>query len=301
MILGIDIGGSHIKSAIIDENYNLSEKRSTDTPQETTPNNLIQLITEIIQSYAQDFDFEKVGIGYPAAIDKDGNILDTPNIKGVNNISLKEQISQKTNKSVYVINDANAAALSELKIGVGVDLNNFIMLTLGTGIGGSIVINNNLFTGDLGTAGEFGFSLANFNTNEVKIFEKVFSKSSILEIANKNSALFPNTIFNGIDEFTPKELSDAVKIGDDLAILTLSESGLLLGRGLASIVNILGITNVIFGGGLSKLNEILFIKAKSEMNAYLIEPLKGKVHFLYSKYENDSGMIGAAINAENLK
>lgn len=297
MILGIDIGGSHIKSALVDKDYKLLDKRSIDTHHKTNSKDFINLIADIIKSYTLENEFSIVGIGYPASIDNNKKIFDTPNIDGLSEISLVEELNEQTGKKIDIINDANAAAIAELNLGIGKNLDNFLMFTLGTGIGGAIVINKNLFKGDYGTAGEFGHSLANLNSEKVKLFENLFSKSSIIEISKKNSILFPNSIFNDIDEYTPKELSDAVNIGDDLSILTLSEAGQILGRGIASIINITGITNVIIGGGLSKLNSVLFNKAEEELNRNLIKAIKGKTKLHFSTYENDSGIIGAAINA----
>ncbi len=160
--LGIDIGGTNLKFAIIDENYNLITFKNLKLPiQENREAILNSIIKQINNLYIDYSNISTIGIGVPGIVNDDGYIVVSPNIPQFSDLHIAEYFVQKINQnrriqSIKVDNDANVAALTELKIGKGMGKSNFIYLTIGTGLGGAIILNHRIFRGDYGSAGEIG-------------------------------------------------------------------------------------------------------------------------------------------------
>src|SRR3989339_583806 len=157
MYLGIDIGGTNLKSGIVDENGNLIEQLSIPTNAENGPDAVINNIKNIIQEARNNFpDLKSVGIGVPGVVTDEGVVRISPNLPGWVDQPLKKKLTDIISIPIAIDNDANTAAVAELELGAGKGLNNFIYITLGTGVGGAIIINRNIFRGDTGGAGEIG-------------------------------------------------------------------------------------------------------------------------------------------------
>lgn len=291
MYIGIDIGATYTKYGVIDENNVVMHKGKVQTPNPLQIYDIEYIIANnISKSLNKSQKILSIGIGLPAIV-HNKIPQESTNLLIENFHLLSDFLSEKYSCNIIIENDAKCAAYSELKLNNLPD--NFIFITLGTGIGGAIVINKKIFKGDLSNSGEFGHLI--FSHDKGIYFEKYFNHKAITEYTKNELHNFPNSILNQLNNFEFNEISDVASKGDDLAIVVLNHFGKILGKGLASIVNTIGILNILFGGGVSLSNKYLFEIAEKEMNKHLISFLKGKVKLHFSKFNNDSGFIGAAL------
>jgi glucokinase len=291
MILGIDVGGTSIKYGIFDNRYSLKEKSSVPTQGDLGPEQIINKIAGLIN----DFPHHYVGIGFPSVVSETGFVHIAPNLTNFKNIDLKNKLKGKTGRQISIDNDANCAALAELYLGHGKGKSNFIYATLGTGIGGAIIINSQLYHGDNMGAGEIGYSILNFDetrenqqTNRIGILEDYIGLPRILDyyedlVGARNPSM----------EMISKYADD----GDPISKKVLEYYGEKLGFGLGSIMNILDIKTVIIGGGISRCTDIMYQKLNQTLDNRLLPQLGKDYSIVKAKFLSDAGIYGAAILA----
>ncbi len=256
IVLGIDIGGTYLKigrvenGVIVKQTFNCVDSKATE---EETLFSLFEAIDSIINS-----DVTAIGIGVPAVVDPiTGVVYDVQNIPSWKEVALKEIVEQRYNLPVYLNNDANCFALGEKIFGKGKDYENFIGLSIGTGIGMGIIINNNLYNGVLCGAGEVGM---------------LAYKDGIME--EYSSSFF----FSKNYHQTAEELSLNAAEGDEKALQAYSEFGLHLGECIKSILYMYAPEAIILGGSISKsfslFKESMELSLKSFAYQKQIEDLK---------------------------
>ena len=268
MILSLDIGGTNIRSAIVTKTK-LSEYKKIKTPKRKKQ--IIKLIKEIIESYKKP---DKICISL-AGIIRNKKIQHALNTN-INELNLSKILKEKFRIPIYLDNDANCAGLAELSYGTGKNLNNFILLTLGTGIGGAIIINKKLYRGN-GAAGEIGSMII----QDKKIFEDFASGNASIELAKKIGL-----------KTTSSEIELKADKGDKKALAVYQQIGEFLGIGLANLAHIFDPDAIILGGGFSRVKHIHSPAKKTFEKLYDIPP---KPKILKTKFGDDAGLIGAAL------
>ncbi|PIN89981.1 hypothetical protein COU60_02715 [Candidatus Pacearchaeota archaeon CG10_big_fil_rev_8_21_14_0_10_34_76] len=251
MILTLDIGGTHIRIAII-SNGKIKDKRQIPTPKKKSE--IISSIENLISSYDLS-KIENISLGVPGTI-KNNKIIGANNTD-INGLDFKKILQKKFGLPIFIDNDANCAALGEIHYGHGKKYRNFIMLTLGTGIGGAIIISRKIFRGN-SSAGEFCNMLI-----DKKRFEESVSASTLRKIA-KNSGM----------------KNAYTKIGEKLGI------------GILNLTYVLDPEIVILGGGISNAKDIYppIQKIMKEKDI-----LKRNIHVIKAKLGNNAGLIGASL------
>lgn len=306
-VIGVDIGGTNLRAASIDRNGNiLSRKtRSSDAKKgiEYVMENLISLLTEIVEYES----VSGIGIGIPGIIDVDKGILtQAPNISEVTDYPIKEKLIRELGPAIDVTieNDANCAALGEWWLGAGKDTNSLIILTLGTGLGGGIILNGRLWRGVNGMAGEIGHMTIDpdgpkCNCGNYGCLESFASAEAIRRmveegLADKNV----KTVLRGDVKQTnkhdiPEIVGRAAKGGDRFALGIWESFGRALGIGIANLTNLLNVEMIIIGGGLSNswdlFKDIVIKEAKSRG---LRAPMEN-VKIRKCKLGDDAGLLGA--------
>jgi glucokinase len=298
MYLGIDVGGTNLKIGLFDNNITLLDKRQEFTPSDFEPSYLIRrLVLLINEQIIKHEDIQAIGIGFPGVITKKGEVLISPNLPQWKDVPLLEELRHYVKYPIYLENDAKTAAIAEMTVGNGKDFNNFIYITLGTGIGGAVIINREIYRGETSNAGEIGHVIINaFEKNPDRlafrtgVLEYYAGREAIIERAKKK--LLNTNQF----EFDVAEISTLANMGDDVAKEIIRETGYLIGIGLVSAVNLFDIPNIIIGGGISK-SDILINEITATVKKRALPHISAKLIVKKAFFSGNTGLYGAALLA----
>ena len=299
---GIDIGGTTVKIGLFQTDGTLLDKweivtRTANGGEAILPDIAESVLSKLNEKGIQKEDVVGLGVGVPAAT-KDGIVNSTSNI-GWGYKNVKKELEELTGYHVNVGNDANVAALGEMWKGGGQGYQNQIMVTLGTGVGGGIIIDGHIHTGIRGAGGEIGHLCVQEGETEVcgcgrtGCLEQYASATGIVRLAKRRLANNTEDTVLNIDAVTAKDVFDAVKAGDKVAMEIAEDFGKYLGNALSEIAVILDPELFVIGGGVSRAGEVLLDYIKKN---YLKNALwdNNKVEFALAKLGNDAGMYGAA-------
>ena len=300
---GVDVGGTSVKMGFFQTDGTLVDKWEIPTRKQIDEDVILSDIGNSIQDKMKEYsvtqeDVVGVGVGVPAAVIDGGFVKKVANL-GWECKNVKEELEDIIGITVKVANDANVAALGEMWKGGGEGYKNLVMVTLGTGVGGGIILDGHILTGTNGGAGEIGHILANRNETErcgcgkKGCLEQYASATGIARLAKKVLAKnTKNTILNQ-EEVSAKTVFDAVKENDEVAIQIAEEFGSYLGYALADLGAVLDPEIFVIGGGVSKAGEILFTYIKKYYDERTFFTCKD-VEFAVAKLGNDAGIYGAA-------
>ncbi|MES2464241.1 MAG: ROK family protein [Armatimonadota bacterium] len=312
-ILGVDLGGTNVRAAVLDkEGKQLGAGRSPSLATEGVENTVSQIVhavkTAIRSAGVDDKEIAGVGIGVPGHIDeKNGVVLWAPNFyeKGqpYRNIALGKPIEAQINLPVYMGNDANVAALGEFRFGAGRQIRTMVMVTLGTGIGGGIILDGKLWTGATGGAGEIGhIIIAAGERGGAAAFGSLESMGQIAAIveraARKISAGKKTILADKVDYdwhlLTPKDIADSAAEGDAVSIEVFEETGYYVGLGIASMVNLLNPQMVVVGGGVAQAGDLILDPIRRSARANAIKTMIDVCPIVPAELGDDAGIYGGA-------
>lgn len=302
-IFGVDLGGTTVKMGLFDIEGNVLDKWEIVTVKDNGGSQILPDIADSIKAKMAEksialADVEGVGIGVPGPVDNNGVIYKAANLGwGVFNVS--DKLSELTGLPVKTGNDANVAALGEMWKGGGQGYNSIVAVTLGTGVGGGIIIEGKLLAGSTGAGGEIGHIHVEDNETETcgcgnkGCLEQYTSATGITRLANRrlNKDDMPSTLRTG--EVSAKTVFDAVKAGDALAIEVAEQFGLYLGKGLASIACVVNPEAFVIGGGVSKAGDVLIDYIQKNYIPYVFHGSRD-AKFCLATLGNDAGIYGAA-------
>ena len=300
---GVDIGGTTIKMGLFDTAGEMLDKWEIPTRTEENGVNILpdiatQIDAKLMEKSISKEDVEGVGVGVPGPVDDDGTVFKCVNLGwGVFNVQI--ELNRLTGLKVKVGNDANVAALGEMWQGGGKGYSNLVAVTLGTGVGGGIIIDGRILTGTNGAGGEIGHIHIEDNETEVcgcknkGCLEQYASATGITRLANRRLAKddAPSILRGG--EISAKTVFDAVKAGDKVAIEIAEQFGEYLGKGLAAVASVVDPQIFVIGGGVSKAGDILFKYIEPSYKRCAFGPCK-QAKFALAELGNDAGIYGAA-------
>ncbi|MCL2390405.1 MAG: ROK family protein [Endomicrobia bacterium] len=304
--LGIDMGGTHIKIAIVDSSCNIVEETVLDTDIKATP---IDVIKSIISKASEMKNYSKVksiGIGMAGDINCfDGSVRFSPNLPKWKNIALKKIIENLTKKKTIVDNDANTASIGAFWLDAKGKAENLVCVTLGTGVGGGFILDKKLYRGSSCSAGEIGHitidpcgdvcKCGNRGCVETFIGAKYISKYAARYLKKNKSELI-NKLTNGdYSKVTPRILYLAAKKGDKAAISIWKYVGEKLGILFAGILNFINPDVIVLCGGVSHAGKYLIDPARREMKSRAFASAVKNCSIVVSKYTNKLGVVGAAM------
>ncbi len=318
MYIGIDLGGTNIAVGIVDEQGNIKHEKSCATKSERKSqeiiDDIITLVLNILEEVHMDLEeIKAIGIGIPGLADKNGNVIFCVNL-GWRNVPLRDMLAKALHKPIYIDNDATVAALAEYENGSMKKCNSGLMITLGTGIGGGIILNGEVYSGFNGVGSELGHIVVgeNFydcNCGRNGCLETFASSTAIIkhtikliEETNENSIIIEKAGGN-IKNIDAKMIFDSAKEGDKIANLAVNRLVKYLGTGIINIVNFIDPEIIVLGGGVAGAGEYLLNRITNEVmaNKYYIDlPI---AEIVLAKLGNKAGIIGAAMIAkhENVK
>lgn len=302
--LGIDIGGTTVKLGLFNNEGELLHKWEIETRKTDNGKYILSDITESINRLLEEKSISKdevlgAGVGVPGPVKDDGTILGSVNL-GWPVFNVATNFEEMLNVPVKVANDANIAALGEMYKGGGKGYKNMIMVTLGTGVGGGVIINNNVIAGDTGSGGEIGHMNVNphekisCNCGRKGCLEQYASATGIArlgrEILEKESC---ESKLRNIENITAKDVFDFAKENDELSVKVVEKFSSILGRALSNIACVCNPEVFVIGGGVSKAGDILLdnIKKYYSKNAFHATT---DTTFKLATLGNDAGIFGGA-------
>jgi glucokinase len=310
--LGIDLGGTNIAAGIVNDNFEFVAKGSVPTKRGAEYTEIIRDMAQLSQKLILDAgltvnDIEYIGIGSPGVCDKENGILLYANNLNFYNVPMVKEMQKHISLPVYIENDANCAALGESLAGAARDVSDSVTITLGTGIGGGIVINKRIFTGFNGMAGEIGHTLFAFDGEPCTCgrkgcWEAYASATALIRqtriAAEKNPDSEINRLVDGnLDLINAKTAFDAMRLGDETGKKVVENYIRYLGEGIANIIVILQPEKVVIGGGISKEGETLLAPLRKVVkeNLYYKGDDVPQAQIVKAELGNDAGIIGAAM------
>lgn len=292
-IIGIDLGGTSLRVALSDLRGRvlkiLNVPSLAQKGRDSLINNIIIQVNRLLKSNGLNHkNVLKIGIGAPGPIRNRSIIINAPNLKGWKNVPLKKTLTRALKVPVVLENDANAAALAEAAFGAGKGLDNFIYLTVSTGIGSGIIINRKIYAGTTGAAGEVGHMIVNPNgpvgpCKQRGCLESISSGTALAKLGKK---AFKRSI-------TPIEIETLAKKGNKKALKLIDEIALYLGLSIANLSNLLDPQAFIIGGGLSNMGNLLLNPVRKYARAYAAPIYKNPIRIVPAKLRTNSGIMGA--------
>lgn len=307
-VLGIDIGGTNTVFGIVDARGTVIASSSIKTAKHANIEDYIEeLYTEVMRLITVNDAVDKIngiGVGAPNANYYTGNIEHAANLIWEGTIPLAAMLEEKFNIPVAITNDANAAAIGEMTYGAARGMKNFIMITLGTGVGSGIVINGQLVYGHDGFAGELGHTIIKRNNGRLcgcgrtGCLEAYCSATGVARTAREFLELRPDASLLRnlpIEAITSKDVYDAAVNGDKLALEIFEYTGTILGEAFADFTVFSSPEAIILFGGLAKSGDLLMKPLREAMEKNMLSMFKGKVKVLLSELkEADAAVLGAS-------
>ncbi len=308
-VVGVDLGGTNIKAGVCDERAQVLTKLSITTEGQRGPEGVMDRIAEathlgIEQAGLRLADVQAVGVGAPGTIDFDAGVVATaPNLPGWDDVHLRAGVAERLGLTTVIENDANAAAFGEYWTGAGAQADPMVLLTLGTGVGGGIVVGGELLHGASGAAAELGHTIIHFGGRRCACGNR-----GCLEAYASATALvarFREAVEQGAEsvlaeparsggEVTSEGIYQAALAGDELSRRMMEETGVLLGYGIVSIVHALNPQRVVLSGGMIGAGEMLMEPVRRTI-AEMAFPLSQRpLQVVFATLGGDAGFIGAA-------
>lgn len=300
---GVDIGGTTVKIGLFRTEGELIDKweipsRTENEGEAILPDIAQSVLKKIGEDAYKEETFIGIGVGVPAPVTEDGIVNGSANL-GWKYKEVKQELETLTGLSVKVGNDANVAALGEMWQGGGSGEQNMVMVTLGTGVGGGVIVNGKVVTGAHGAGGEIGHICVNYSETQTcgcgnrGCMEQYASATGIVRLAKEKLEASKEPSVLREKEITAKEVFDAVKAGDKLAQEVAVQFGEYLGSGIANLAAVADPAVIVIGGGVSKAGEVLipYIQKPYREHAFFANK---EVEFVLATLGNDAGMCGAA-------
>ena len=308
--LGIDLGGTNIVAGIVDENYKIiaTAKRKTNCPrpaEEIVADMAATALEAIQKAGLKKEDIEAAGIGAPGSIDSANGIVTYSNNLDFYDVHVTDMLVEQTGIQFFIENDANAAAYGEFVAGAGKGTNNFIMITLGTGVGGGIIIDGKIYSGSNFAGGELGHTVINMGGEMCTCgrngcWEAYASATALIRQTKQAMIRYPKSIMwelcnNDINQVSGITAFDAMRKGDSVGKDIVDKYIEYIGVGIANNINIFQPEVICIGGGVSKEGDNLIIPLKNFVNGENYgRRLEKKAEIKTALLGNDAGIIGAA-------
>ncbi len=298
VVIGVDLGGTNCRGALVSQSGQVSEWRSIETDLTDGLEGFLKRLTEFCQALrtaAGEMGMCVAGVGCGAAgvVDPSGQIHSAPNLQLLNGFDLQSHLKRELELPALVINDANAIAWGEARYGGGQAFDSFLTITLGTGVGGGLILHRKLWLGKFGGAGEIGHLAVEANGRPCGCgshgcLEQYASGQGIVRNFQE---LSDGRRGNDLDSFAIAELA---RQGDPVAQRAFDFAGRYLGQGIAGVVNLLNLEGVLFAGGLSGCLDLLQPSLEQELSRRAFAVNRQQLHLLKSCLADRAGILGAA-------
>lgn len=307
--IGIDLGGTNLKGALVHREEGLLQQDSIPTEADKGPDHVLDRLASLSRMLIQEAPngVAGVGMGAPGAINWERTTVShPPNLPGWKVVNVSDRLREKLDMDLPVVvgNDANVAGLGSAHYSVGRPHPSFIMVTLGTGVGGAIIYQNSIFRGSTGGAAEIGHMTIDYEgphdrhsiagAIEGYLGREFLSHHARYQLMAQTDSLVHDMTGEDLEGLTPRTLYEAATEGDEPARKVLAWAGHKLGCALASAVNLLDIRTIVVGGGVSGAGDFILEPARQTLPQYVTVGLRDDLQILRETRGNDVGMLGAA-------
>jgi glucokinase len=302
-VVGVDLGGTTIKAGLVSRDFQILARNAVPTDLRSQ-RVLLDAIERVVSSVTQDTAPAAVGFGLPSQIDqRHGRVLDSTNVP-LEDLDFAAEMQRRLGVPVKIDNDANVACLAELRTGVAVGRRHVVMLTLGTGVGGGLALDGEMYRGSIGAGGELGHMTIDEDGPPCQghcpnrgCLEVLASATGVMAAAEQIASQRPNGSLAGIraagESLEARLIIDRARAGDAEAADVFRVVGRHLGIGIANYVNIFNPELVVIGGGISAAGELLLEPARQEYRRRVLKATGG-ASVVAASLGNDAGMLGAA-------
>ncbi|MGD8191838.1 ROK family glucokinase [Brevibacillus ginsengisoli] len=309
IIAGVDLGGTAIKVALFDTTGAMLGKTQVPTPVQEGIDTIISTIHHTVLNLIGEIKLDKtkllgIGVGVPGFVDeKTGVILEAVNLH-CKNVPLRDSLQKLANVPVFIGNDANNAALGEMWQGSGKGANDLVAITLGTGVGGGVIVGGQVIQGVTGAGGEIGhISIVpsggpQCNCGKTGCLETYTSATAIKREGNRaaqeQTSPFLAERLSSQGKVNAKDVFDAAIAGDEAALAIVDQAAYYLGLGLSHLATILNPAKIVIGGGVSAAGDFLFDRVRASFKQFTLPICYDACEILPATTGNDAGVIGAA-------
>ncbi|HEY5073380.1 MAG TPA: ROK family protein [Pyrinomonadaceae bacterium] len=308
LVCAVDLGGTNLRAANIDRNGCIHERVRNSTPQSDKPEDVVARVAAAVrdceaQALKRGARVQSVSVVVPGTVHiETGLVVNAPNLRSVQGYKLGPALESALHRPVLLENDANASALGERWQGAARGHQTIICLTLGTGVGGGIILDGKLWRGPDGTAGELGhtsvepFGGAQCKCGNTGCLEVYASATAIVRITRESLAQHPNSLLHSINatELTSERICNAAIAGDELALDVFQRAGVYLGIAMANFVNIFNPEMIVIGGGVSAAWDLFAQHARAEVIKRAFPVPAQRCQIVRAECGDDAGLIGAA-------
>ena len=307
--IGIDLGGTSVKLAILTAEGDIQQKWTIPTNINDKGAHIVPDIVASIKHHLDLYkmtadDFQGIGMGSPGAVDREaGTVEGAFNLNWKTLQPVRELIEREIGIPIFIDNDANVAALGEKWRGAGADDRDVVFVTLGTGVGGGIIAEGNLIHGTAGSGGEIGHMTVepggfDCTCGKKGCLETVASATGVVKLARKHAEEYAGNaqlkfIIDDGQEITSKMIFDLAKEGDELAVLVVDRAAYYLGLACSHIGNLLNPAYIVIGGGVSAAGEYLLEQVRTYFADFTFPNVKKTTHIKLAALGNDAGIVGA--------
>lgn len=302
LVFAVDLGGTHLRVALVDSTGKIHTQLKRHTPKDDSPHVLVDALANAADEWRRaDYGpIAAASVMVPGAVDSaQAVVLSAPNLPSLINFGLKAVLQERLGLPVVLENDANAAAMGEMWLGAARGCRDVVSVTLGTGVGGGIVLDGRVWRGAHGAAGEIGhttvdpFSGLKCKCGNTGCLELFASATAIVRMARESLAQFPQGTLSR-EDLTAEKVFDAGRAGDELALSVFKRAGKYLGIGLASLMSVIDPEIIVINGGVVNGWDLFAPAMYQEVSERAFYATAQQVKIARAECGDNAGLLGAA-------
>jgi glucokinase len=300
-VFAVDLGGTHLRVALVHATGRILKQSKQDTPKGDSAFEIVDALSRVAGCW--EVDKQSViaaSIMVPGAVDSDkAVVVQAPNLPSLVNFPLKESLEERLGWPVFLENDANAAAVGEMWMGAARGCRDVMSVTLGTGVGGGVILNGELWRGSHGSAGEIGhttvdpFSGLKCKCGNTGCLELFASATAIVRMTREQLSQFPDSVLQN-EELTAKRVYEAGREGDELALAVFKRCGVYLGIGLANLINLIDPEIIVIAGGVVNGWDLFADEMYRQVEERAFRTTALQVKIARAECGDNAGLLGAA-------
>ena len=302
LVFAADLGGTYLRVALVDESGKIHHQAKQRTPKGDSPDYVVNALASAAEKWRDD-DGQRIAaasIMVPGTVDNDNAVVvQAPNLPALTGFPLKAVLEERFGWPVVLENDANAAAVGEMWMGAARGCRDVVSVTLGTGVGGGVILDGQLWRGAHGSAGEIGhatvdpFSDLKCKCGNVGCLEMFASATAIVRMTREGLPRFPDSVLHR-EELTAERVYDAGRGGDELALSVFKRFGIYLGIGIANLINIIDPEIIVIAGGAVNGWDLFAPYMQHEVNERAVRVTAQQVKIAVAECGDNAGLLGAA-------